>query len=168
MDSENIRLKITAFIKKYKYAAIILLVGLVLMLMPSNSKNQTTQQATLELVQENTTISEELAQILSQIAGAGDVRVLLTEASGKETVYQTSNKISQSEENSTTQIDTVTVTDADRNETGLVKQTNPPVYQGAIVVCQGADSAAVRLAIVDAVSKVTGLSSDRISVLKMK
>ncbi len=168
MDSENIRLKITAFIKKYKYAAIILLVGLVLMLMPSNSKNQTTQQATLELVQEDTTISEELAQILSQIAGAGDVRVLLTEASGKETVYQTNNKISQSEENSTTQIDTVTVTDADRNETGLVKQTNPPVYQGAIVVCQGADSAAVRLAIVDAVSKVTGLSSDRISVLKMK
>jgi len=36
------------------------------------------------------------------------------------------------------------------------------------VVCQGADRAGVRLAVVDAVKSVTGLSSDRITVLKMK
>lgn len=35
------------------------------------------------------------------------------------------------------------------------------------MVCQGADNAAVRLAIVEAVSKVTGLGANRISVLKM-
>jgi stage III sporulation protein AG len=39
---------------------------------------------------------------------------------------------------------------------------------GAIVLCQGADVPSVRLAIVDAVSKVTGLVANQISVLKMK
>ena len=68
----------------------------------------------------------------------------------------------------TTKTDTVTVTDAQRNESGLIRQVNPPVYKGAVIVCQGADNAAVRLAIVDAVGKATGLGADKISVLKMK
>lgn len=39
--------------------------------------------------------------------------------------------------------------------------------QGAAVVCDGADDARVRLAIVEAVSAYTGLGSDRIKVLEM-
>ena len=60
------------------------------------------------------------------------------------------------------------VTGSDRSEKGLVRQINPPEYLGAVVLCQGADNAAVKLAIVEAVSKATGLSTDRITVLKMK
>ena len=55
-----------------------------------------------------------------------------------------------------------------RKQTGLVQQVNPPTYLGAVIVCQGADSASVRLAIVEAVGSVTGLSTDKITVLKMK
>ena len=43
-----------------------------------------------------------------------------------------------------------------------------PVYQGAVVVCQGAGDSRVRLTVVDAVSVLTGLSSDKISVVKWK
>jgi hypothetical protein len=39
---------------------------------------------------------------------------------------------------------------------------------GAIVVCQGADSPSVKLAITQAVAKITGLGTDEICVLKMK
>lgn len=39
--------------------------------------------------------------------------------------------------------------------------------QGAVVVCEGADQAAVRLAILRAVNAYTGFGSDRITVLKM-
>ena len=39
---------------------------------------------------------------------------------------------------------------------------------GAVVVCPGADSAAVRLKITRAVSAYTGLGSDRIIILKSK
>ena len=49
-----------------------------------------------------------------------------------------------------------------------MRQVNPPTYLGAIIICEGADDANIRLAVVDAVSKVTGLGANRISVLKMK
>ena len=96
------------------------------------------------------------------------VQVMLTLASGEETLYQTNEDYSIGDNTNTKRSDTVTVTDAQRNETGLIRQQNPPKYLGAIVVCNGADSPEVRLAVVEAVSKVTGLGADDISVLKMK
>ena len=168
MDIGSFRTKAAEFIRKYKYVAIILMVGLVLMSLPTGSKKEASPVLEQNEKQETNSVNDALAEILCKIEGAGNVKVLLTIASGKETVYQTDDHISVSENNSTTQIDTVTVTDSNRNQTGLIKQVNPPTYQGVIIVCQGADSARVRLAIVDAVSKVTGLSSDHISVLKMK
>ena len=83
---------------------------------------------------------------------------MLTEASGEEIIYQTDGE----------RADTVLVTDESRREQGLVRTRQPPVYRGAIVVCTGADSAAVRLAIVEAVANVTGLGADKITVLKME
>lgn len=41
-------------------------------------------------------------------------------------------------------------------------------YSGAVILCQGANDAAVRLQIVEAVSAFTGMGSNRIIVLKMK
>ncbi len=168
MDIPDIRQKAMNFIIKYKYVTIILLIGLIFMLVPTRKVNS--EDIKKETIQERDElqINAQLEEILSQIVGAGEVRVLLTVATGEELVYQTDDKLSQAEESSNTQIDTVTITDSDRNEKGLIKQTIAPIYRGAVVVCQGADSAKVRLAIVEAVAKVTGLSSDRISVLRMK
>ncbi len=109
-----------------------------------------------------------LAEILSKIDGAGRVEVMLTTAFGEETIYQTDNTTDQSNESVSQNIETVIVNNSNREEYGLVRQVNPPSYLGAIVVCQGGDRPAVQLAIVEAVSKITGLSSDKISVLKMK
>ena len=64
--------------------------------------------------------------------------------------------------------DTVLITESDRTESGLIQQINPPVYMGAIILCQGAENAEVKLNIVQAVMSVTGLTSDHITVLKMK
>ena len=96
------------------------------------------------------------------------MEVLLTQVTGEETFYQTDEDISTGESTSDVRSDTVLVNGADRSETGLVRQVNPPTYQGAIVLCQGADSAQVKLSIVEAVMSVTGLRSDCITVLKMK
>ena len=82
-------------------------------------------------------------------------------------MYQTDEKHRVSSDDSDEEINTVTVSGADRREDGLIRQVNPPTYKGAIVVCQGADNGAVRLAIVEAVSRATGLGADKISVLKM-
>ncbi len=48
----------------------------------------------------------------------------------------------------------------------VVKRTLYPRYVGALVVCEGAENAAVRLQVVQAVSALTALPADRISVVK--
>jgi len=53
-------------------------------------------------------------------------------------------------------------------EQGLIQTVTPPVYLGAIVVCQGGADPSVRLAVTQAVSVITGIGTDRITVLKMK
>lgn len=169
MDLASVKVKIFAFIKKYRYVALVLVVGLFLMTLPTaKPKNQDVKE--IEQTQEilDVTCNERLAEILSKVEGAGNVQILLTVAAGEEIVYQTNDDIITSNETNTTKIDTVIVTDAERNQNGLVRQVNPPRYLGAVIVCEGAESATVRLALIDAVSKVTGLSTDRISVLKMK
>lgn len=166
MDLKTIGAKLKTFMYKNRYAALVLLIGIILMCLPSK-RGEAPQIQTTE-VEEKSSVSHELAEILSNIDGAGKVEVLLSVASGEETIYQTNQSVSESETGSATQCDTVTVTDEQRNQTGLIRQINPPTYQGAIIVSQGADKPTVRLAIVNAVSKVTGLTTDRISVLKMK
>lgn len=160
--------KAMQFLQKYKYVALVLLLGLVLMLLPTRRQTETVERPPAETEAQTLSLSEELTQILSRVQGAGKVQVLLTEAAGAETVYQTDEAYEAGDTPGMTRRDTVTVSDAAKNQTGLVQQVIPAQYLGAVVVCQGADSPAVRLAIVEAVSKATGLGADRISVLKMK
>lgn len=109
-------------------------------------------------------MEDRLETILSGIDGAGTVQVLLTEESGRQTLYQTDIQSDDSRRSE----DTVLVEDAARTESGLVRQTLEPKYRGAVVLCDGADRSAVKLAIVEAVGCVTGLGADRICVLKRK
>lgn len=148
--------------KQYRYGILILLLGIGLMLLPtgkSDKKADLTQQIT-----DTVTMSDSLEEILSHIEGVGKVKVMLTESSGEITIYQEDTDHS----GESVREDTVLVTGESRQEMGLIRQVIPPKYQGAVVVCQGGDRAAVRLSIVDAVASVTGLTSDKITVLKMK
>ena len=159
MDMKYIREKTSRWIMKYKYFALILLVGIGLMLIPGSKKEQT-QITSIPQVQEET-LDKELEAILSNIKGAGRVQVMLTVASGEQVIYQTDSSSADRQ-------DTVIINGENRVQDGLVQQIISPTYRGAIVLCQGADSANVCLAIKEAVSKVTGLDSSKISVLKMK
>lgn len=167
MDRIAVREKAKSLLEKYKYVALIITVGVVLMAFPAGDETEEIVTAT-EQTAAAYDPEEELAQILSQIKGVGKVSVMLTEAAGAQTVYQTDEDSSESDGSRSVKVETVIVTDNSRGQTGLVKTVSPPVYLGAIVVCQGADSASVRLSVVEAVSNVTGISSDRIAVLKMK
>ncbi len=168
MEIAALKSKAADFIKKYRYVMLIVLIGVVFMLVPGKADDAQQTQLPAAQKQQEESASDLLADILSQIEGAGKVQVLLTVASGEETLYQTDDERPVGESSGTVRVETVLVSDADRNQTGLVRQINPPTYLGAIIVCQGADSPRVQLAIVDAVSKVTGLGADCISVLKMK
>ena len=167
MDRIEFAGKAKALLGKYKYAALILGIGIFLMLLPEEGQQPIQQEAPVPQIQQ-TTMAEEWEAILSQISGVGKVKVMLTEAAGAETVYQTDEDCSASSGSENLRVETVIITDGSRSESGLVRTVVPPVYLGAIIVCQGGDSPAIRLAVVEAVSNVTGIGSDRITVVKMK
>lgn len=155
-------------LKKYRWAAVVVLVGLFLMALPQGRETaEPVPQESGEMVSQDD-LQLQLERILSRLEGAGKVQVLLSMASGPETHYQTDVDLSNTGEKSDKRSETVIITDPDRDQQGLKRRVDPPVYQGAVVLCQGADSPTVRLAVVDAVGTATGLTSDRISVLKMK
>ena len=163
------RTNIKTWVFKYKYAMAVLLVGLLLMMIPTRqttSKDKSTNEPQ-NLIQKQD-LASELSELLSSIQGAGEVKVMLTVAEGERTLYQTDSTYSQSDTGTNSKTQTILITDSDRNQTGLIHQMNPPVYRGAVVLSQGADDPIVRLAIVDAVGKATGLGADKIAVLKMK
>ena len=147
--------KLTGWIGKYRYAVLVLLIGLVLILIPSKSQDTQPEPLTSEPAAKQD-ICQELEQILANVEGVGKVQLMLAVQSGENTVY-----ISDED-------GVVIITDSNRAQSGLVERVEREEYRGAIVVCQGADSPSVRLNVIEAVSRATGLSTDKITVLKMK
>lgn len=165
MDLSKLKTYINTIFHKYKYIILILCVGIVLILWPSHSQKNESRNDTINNTEIAHISEESLASVLSSIAGAGRVEVLLSIEFSEQTDYQTD------QDNSSTNIqrtNTVITTDSQRNEQGLIKKICAPKYRGAIVVCDGADDPAVQLSVISAVSNVTGLRSDQISVLKME
>lgn len=162
MDFLAFREKAGPFLKQYRYVVLLLMLGVLLMLLPKRQEAE--PEAPVSVPESVDSLEEDLARILTRIRGAGRVEVLLTEYAGTETLYQTdADRTADS-----LREDTVVISDRERGESGLVRQVIPPRYMGAVVVCQGGDNPAVKLAILEAVSRATGLKSNQISVLKMK
>ena len=166
MDWKSVSKRCKRYFEKYKFVLLILAAGVFLMALPQGQSRQSVEINTAEIQQVDT--GDELEEILSHIEGVGRVRVLLTERTGAKTVYQTDTDGQMSGETEDLRVQTVVVTGADRAQQGLVKSVVPPVYLGAIIVCQGGDMPVVKLSVVEAVSAVTGIPADRITVLKMK
>lgn len=159
--------KLPGLLYKFRYPLLVLLLGVCLMMLPGKKANIQTEPPATTAAEEKFNMDDALQEILCQIQGAGKVRVMLSIAKGETYVYQTDSDTSGSE-NGISRIETVIVTDSQRGQSGLLQHVDPPTYLGAIIVCQGADSPTVKLAVTQAVSSITGLGADKISVLKMK
>lgn len=157
--------KLKATVRKNGAVLLVLLLGLGLMLWP---QKKTAQADIPSQVQQTQTLEERLEDILSRVSGAGSTRVLLSTDLGEKTVYQSDETQSTQPDRQEKKTSTVLVSDAGRQTSGLVLRTEAPTYRGAVVVCQGGDDPRVKLAIVEAVARATGLPTNQIVVLKMK
>ena len=173
-------------LKKYRYAALVLLLGLALLLLPGGNtwddpKHSTVIRKAAALLSAGGTVGasaaetdyaaeteRRLTQMLQQIAGAGQVSVMLTLETGERVEYQTDVQASSDGAQSSESRKTVILSEGSSYDKAAVAATTYPRFQGALIVCEGADSAAVRLRLLEAVSAVTGLSTDRITVVKMR
>ncbi len=146
---------------QYRYAMLILLLGLVFLMVPE----RTEQPEQPESVQAETqSLETRLEDVLSRVEGAGAVRMILTVRESEELIYQTDADTEASGDSS---IKTV-LTDQGSTEEPIPVKTIGPVYEGALVVAEGGDRASVRLDLIQAVAGLTGLGTDKITVMKMK
>ena len=99
--------KAMEMLDKFKYPLLILILGIVLMLLPTGTEKSTTAEG-----------DERIQQMLSSVEGVGEAQVIISDS-------------------------------------------------GVVVVCRGAENAAVKLDIIRAISSYTGFGSDRITILKL-
>lgn len=157
--------------ERYKWAVLVILAGVVALLWPSGGTKETStaQSMAVAALGDPEALQEEMEEILSHISGVGEVRLLLTvETDGErqlagntETSYSGSASAPEDFSRSWE-----AVMAQDGGQTPVVTTTRYPTYRGALVVCQGGDQASVRLAVTEAVTALTGLPADRVSVAK--
>lgn len=140
-----------------------LILGVLLLLWPKRSGGvpaSETQTVDFSLEAEE----KRIAAALSRIDGAGNVTVILTVDRSEEREYARN-----------TDTDSQTETDGSRTEArsevaeigdgALTVKLTYPRYRGALVVMEG-DGSALRLAVTQAVSALTGLGTDKITVVR--
>ena len=172
MKSVQFTAYLRTVLDKYQYVLLVLLAGLVLLLWPQKAEEtQRDPPPQTEVQAETAQLEVRISAILQAMDGVGETQVLLTVESGAEAVYaydRTESASRQGESASENrQRELVLLSDGGGQSPVSLRQ-KAPVYRGAVVVCRGGDSAAVRLAVTQVVQALTGLSADRIVISKMK
>ena len=85
-------------LKKYRFAIIVLLAGIALMVFPYKEEaSENPAPVSQEITNQDVPLQEALEEILGKISGAGKVSVLLTQAAGEDTLYHTNENVSSDE-----------------------------------------------------------------------
>lgn len=161
-------------IHRYKFVLLVIAVGLALLLWPSGEKSsQPIPENDPAPAAEDFSVSaleEKLSQTLSQIQGVGDVTVMLTVRGGARKILaeDVTTAVDADGDRQSQRSNLVVSGGAGAGEDIVLVQQLYPEFQGALVVCSGAGDASARLKIMEAVSALTGLGADKISICKGK
>lgn len=155
-----------AVLERYRYALLVVVVGALLLLLPTGgtqpaAEERQTDRETFFQLEELEELEEKLARTLSSIHGAGETEVMLTLKSGSRQVLA---QDTQSRGEGERSVSTVTLGRGSGSQEVVPLQTVAPQFRGALVVCAGGDDPGVRLQVIRAVSALTGLGSDCITV----
>ena len=158
--------KLRDILKKYRFAALVALAGVVLMLLPGKKDSmpdaETAERETFSLEE----TERRMAEMLGAMDGVGRVQVMLTLKNGPELELAEDADDTDRDGELRRQREPVTLNRGSGYQDVVVTRETYPVYLGAVVVCQGAGSGGVRLAVTEAVAALTGLPADRITVVQ--
>ncbi len=165
--------KIIKFAGKYKYVIAVLATGILLMGFPSEKEENRESVVPGTVKFDIGAFETRVENALAECEGVGKVNVILSIESGPEKVYAKEEKQSEKKESDTTResdkdIKPSIISEGTGREVPVLVKERYPKFRGAAVVCTGADSLEVQKNIIGVVGALTGLSSDRISVVKMK
>ncbi len=175
---ENISGKLAEKLKKKNKMTLIVIIGIIgiaLLLFSEIFKqdNKVQKGSITDLSVNNeeykNAVQDELVNILQEIEGVGEVRVMVTLEGSTEYVYAEEyntkqedgeNKVSSDYQNK------YLVVDKGSTKEPVVKKILKPQIAGVIVVCQGGGKASVNEKIYQAVSAVLNIPTNRICVAK--
>ena len=140
--------------KKYKYVGLVVLAGIILMVLPAGTSAPDPQKDSGGFSLEDT--ERRMEELLGRMDGVGRVQVMLTLKTGPTLQLAQDMDLEQEEVSLRQRSQPVTVNRGSGWQEALVTRQDYPVYQGAVVVCQGAGSSAVRLAVAAAVAAFRG------------
>lgn len=160
--------KLTGFLKQYRFVVILIAVGIVLLLLPAGGGSGEIASVGVTGGEEDFSVEaleEKLSAILSKIEGAGQVSVMLTVRSGMERVLASDREYIKTEDK-VDRREQMVVIDTSGGEEAVLLTQRYPTFQGALVVCRGGGDPQVQLLLTQALSALTGLGADRITVCK--
>ena len=173
MNTDKLKNTLNRLVRN-KYVLLLVAAGIVLLLLSSGDGKKSEPVDTTGITEAEFSVSEleaKLESALSKIEGAGKVKVVLTVRSSTEQILAEDRESSQritADGTETEESVKVVVIDSGNDETPVTVRYIYPEFQGALIIAQGADNAAVRLAITKAVAGLTDLGSDRITITKMQ
>lgn len=161
--------------RKMTVMLILGVIGVILILIsefiaekPKNTDNEQVQSSFFDYESD---IENRLCDIISQINGAGRVNVMVTLKSGEEKKYAYNEvfqaKNDENSSDSKTENEYVVI-DGEKGDECVLLKTEFPEIQGVIVVCDGGDNSVIKNDITNAVSALLNISTNNISVIKMK
>lgn len=192
MKNEQIEIKkikkLPAFLENKKAFNAVLIGGLVLILLiffgdllfsskkESKAQNSVTDSQSIEQIEKK--LEEKLLTVLQKIDGIGQTSIMLTIESGTEYVFAEQGKSKNSQNNAFADSNLTSSQSSNENEISyiivegvsgrkeaLVKTIIQPKIRGVIIHCENGDNPYIKEKVVDAVSKVFGISTARISVI---
>lgn len=162
--------RLCSVLGRFKYVLLVGLVGAVLLLLPTGEETGQTDQTVASVTDlfQVETMERRLEDALSRVEGAGEVTVVLTLKDGPRQVLAQDGSASEGDSQTTRETSTVMASKGSGTQEPVALQELGPSYRGALVVAPGAGDPQVRLALSEAVSALTGLGSDKISICKGK
>lgn len=163
-----------ALLERYKYVLLVIFLGAVLLLWPEAEEKKTDLQvgATVDTTSctsfDLTEMEEKMARTLSQIEGTGEVQVLLTVKNSARNILAEDRTVQMQEGRGEQEVETVVISTGSGSQAPVLVEQVFPEFQGALIVSGGGDQIQVRLKLVEAVSALTGLGTDKICVCKGK
>ena len=163
--------KVVPLAVKYRAVLIVLLAGVLLL--ASGGHGAKEEAVASDTSAESSSFDpaafeQALCDKLAAVDGVGRVELMLSLEQSGEAVYAVNTRQTTGMDSSQSyESDLTILSDGSYGEKPVTVKNLLPTFRGAVVLCDGADNAQVRLAVTQAVSTVCGIGSDKVTVLKM-
>ena len=162
-------------IKHFEIIIAVLFCSILLVIYISTiGSSEKTQADTTSLTTEEyaTFLETKLSSVLSNVQGAGKVKVMVTLECGVEYIYATESEevtnTTTSGGSTTTKITTtenIVFVNASGKSNPVVLKENLPKVSGVIVVAYGANNISIRVELMNAVTSLLGVSPENVQIL---